>query len=109
TVADQTDDGCALFGTLVTAVATLASAGAFAPVAGSAALFLCKGAAARASQRDSTNPDLQVQLGTADGSPYVTETAHNVTQVTFGSSFLVPTGAIPADGLIVKVVDVDPE
>ena len=104
--APQRDDGagCGLFGKVI----GLAVAGVAAPLVVEGANLLCRGVTrAPQQQRDATNPDLQVRVGTADGTPYTTQVIPDVTQALFGRRFVIPTEAVPPDGLIVEVVDDD--
>ena len=106
-VAPREGEGCSIFGKAI-GLALATEVGAFASLVSEGASLLCRGAS-RPSQRqnDPTNPDLQVRIGTADGTPYVTEVAPDVTQTLFGRRFVLPIDAIPPDGLIIEVVDDD--
>lgn len=104
------DGGCGLFAAIVGGGVAIAGLGpAAAPVAGKAAEFLCRASEPepRQQENDPTKPDLQVRLAAGTSQPYTTEIAKDVTLASFVHQFLVPVAAIPPDGLMFQVVDVD--
>lgn len=78
------------------------------PIAGKGANYLCQ-LEARPSQRehDPSAPDLVVAIAAGTAAPYQTYTARDTFYHVFRSEFILPTEAIPADGLTLTVVDRD--
>jgi hypothetical protein len=78
------------------------------PVAAKGAALLCKVASRPEHQeRDPSAPDLAVLLTAGAGMAYETQTAKDATYAVFRREFVVPTGAIPPDGLALDVIDRD--
>jgi hypothetical protein len=78
------------------------------PVVGLAAQFMCTNAPQPTAGRDNTLPDLAVSLSaTGMLNPYRSFVAPNQISRIFNYGFLVPTQAIPADGLVLQVLDND--
>jgi hypothetical protein len=107
--AREDNGGCSLLAAVVGGGAALAGFGLPAPVAGKAVEFLCRASEPepRQQEQDPTKPDLQVRLSAGTSQPYVTEVVKDATLATFVHPFLVPVAAIPPDGLMLQVVDVD--
>lgn len=100
--APQSSDGaeCGLLG--------LAGSIVFSPVAGNGAEYLCKlGSRPRGREQDPSAPDLVVELSAGPTTNYPTYTARDTLQHVFRSEFVVPTDAIPPEGLLLTVSDRD--
>jgi hypothetical protein len=78
------------------------------PVSGDHAERLC-GALVRPEHRERfpEDPDLRVRLGAGASVSYVTPVARDLTSHSFAYEFVVPTSAVPPDGLRVEVLDDD--
>jgi hypothetical protein len=61
----------------------------------------------RQQEHDPTAPDLVVALGAGTATSYQTHTAGDSFYHVFHSEFIVPTDAIPPDGLLLTVLDRD--
>jgi hypothetical protein len=59
------------------------------------------------SERQPEDPDLELRVSAGAGAIYASHTARDVTQETFRYELTVPAAAIPPDGLLVEVVDID--
>jgi hypothetical protein len=106
----QTDDdtsGCELFASLLGGAGTAFGPGA--KVAAAAIPLLCKASSqSKSSERNAGLPDLQVRLSAGSYVPYATDVARDVDRASFAEQpFVVPIGAIPADGLRLEVYDDD--
>lgn len=100
--APQANDGaeCALLG--------VAGSLLFSPIAGKGAEYLCTlGSRPRSRDQDPTAPDLVVELSAGATTNYPTYTARDSFQHVFHSEFIVPTAAIPPEGLLLTVSDRD--
>ena len=100
--APQSSDGaeCALLGA--------AGSFLFHPIAGKAAQYLCSfGSSPRTQDQDPTAPDLVVELSIGATTSYPTYTARDTLNHVFRSEFIVPTGAIGPEGLLLTVSDRD--
>ncbi len=100
--APQSNDGaeCGLIGV----------AGSFLlnPIAGKGAEYLCTlGSRPRGREQDPSAPDLVVELSAGATTNYPTYTARDTFQHVFRSEFVVPTEAIPPEGLLLTVSDRD--
>lgn len=92
--------GCALLDLGVTWAAS--------PAAGNAAGLACDLFAQSAHrERQPEDPDLELRVSAGTGAVYASHGARDVTQETFRFELTVPSAAIPADGLLVEVVDLD--
>lgn len=90
--------------------ALLGIAGTFllSPIAGKGAEYLCTiGARPHQQEQDPSAPDLVVGLGAGAATNYQTYTARDSFYHVFRSEFLVPTDAIPPEGLLLTVFDRD--
>jgi hypothetical protein len=78
------------------------------PVAGEGVQGLC-GAMMRAEhlERSPQDPDLRLRLGAGASVSFESPIALNVTSHSFAYEFVVPTSAVPADGLRLEVLDDD--
>jgi hypothetical protein len=78
------------------------------PVVGDGVEGLC-GALIRSEQleRSPEDPDLQVRLSSGAAVGFESPVTLNVTSHTFAYEFVVPTAAVPADGLRIEVLDDD--
>lgn len=100
--APQSNDGaeCALLG--------VAGSLFFSPIAGKGAEYLCTlGSRPRSQEQDPSAPDLVVELSAGATTNYPTYTARDTFQHVFRSEFVVPTDAIPPEGLLLTVSDRD--
>jgi hypothetical protein len=98
----QPSDGaeCGLLGLAGTLLAN--------PIAGKGAEYLCRiGTRPRQQERDPSAPDLVVTLAAGTTAHYRTYTAPDTFYHVFQSEFVVPTNAIPPDGLTLMVLDRD--
>lgn len=87
---------------------SLALGVASSPILGSGAEFLCQvSQAKREQQRKHEDPDLALRISAGTGTAYLSPTSRDVSNDTFKYEIAVPTAAIPADGLLVEVVDDD--
>lgn len=99
--APEPDDGaeCALLGLGV---------GLFNPIVGKGAQYLCQiGSRPKQREQDPSAPDLVVLLAAGAGATYQTYTARDTFYHVYRSEFVVPVGAIPAEGLSFTVLDRD--
>jgi hypothetical protein len=100
--APQSNDGaeCGLLG--------IAGSLLFSPIAGKGAEYLCNlGSRPKSQEQDPSAPDLVVELSAGATTNYPTYTARNTFLHVFRSEFVVPTDAIPAEGLLLTVSDRD--
>jgi hypothetical protein len=100
--APQSNDGaeCGLIG--------VAGSFLFSPIAGKGAEYLCTlGSRPRRQEQDPSAPDLVVELSAGATTNYPTYTARDTFQHVFRSEFVVPTEAIPPEGLLLTVSDRD--
>lgn len=100
--APQSNDGveCGLLG--------IAGSFFFSPIAGKGAEYLCKlGSRPKSQEQDPSAPDLVVELSAGAATNYPTYTARNTFFHVFRSEFVVPTDAIPPEGLLLTVSDRD--
>lgn len=100
--APQSSDGaeCGLLG--------IAGSIFFSPIAGKGAEYLCNiGTRPRQQEQDPSAPDLVVALGAGVATNYQTYTARDSFYHVFRSEFVVPTDAIPPEGLLLSVFDRD--
>jgi len=100
--APQSNDGaeCAILG--------MAGSLFFSPIAGKGAEYLCSlGTRPQSQDQDPTAPDLVVELSAGTTTNYPTYTARDTFQHVFRNEFIVPTDAIPAEGLLLTVSDRD--
>jgi len=78
------------------------------PIAGKGAQYLCQlDGRPRQQEHDPSAPDLVVAIAAGTSAPYQTYTARDTFYHVFRSEFIIPTDAIPADGLSLTVVDRD--
>lgn len=107
--AREDNGGCGLLAAVIGGGTTFAGLGLPAPVVGKAVEFLCRASEPepRQQEQDPTKPDLQVRISAGTSQPYATETVKDVTLAAFVHQFLVPLAAVPPDGLLLQVVDVD--
>lgn len=100
--APQANDGaeCGLLG--------VAGSIFFSPIAGKGAEYLCKlGSRPKSQEQDPSAPDLVVELSAGATTNYPTYTARDTVYHVFRSEFVVPTDAIPPEGLLLTVSDRD--
>lgn len=77
------------------------------PVAGKGASLLCGLSVPKQEERDASNPDLRLRLSAGNSIHFDSPPEPNVVEHVFGYEFVVPVAAIPADGLLLEVRDVD--
>jgi hypothetical protein len=78
------------------------------PIAGKGADYLCQlGQERGQTERQASDPDLQIRVSASAGKEYVSSVRYDSTAETFKFEVVVPTSAIPADGLRITVVDHD--
>ncbi|HRI64825.1 MAG TPA: hypothetical protein PK156_11305 [Polyangium sp.] len=78
------------------------------PIVGKGAEYLCNlGTRPRPREQDPSSPDLVVELSVGPTTTYPTYTARDTFNHVFRSEFIVPTGAIPPEGLLLTVSDRD--
>jgi hypothetical protein len=80
------------------------------PVVGESTALLC-GLAARTPslEKQPSNPDLQVRLSSPSGASYESFIVPDVLSFNFNYEFVVPTAAVPPEGLLFEVLDADGE
>jgi hypothetical protein len=78
------------------------------PVVGDGVGLLC-GLAARTPplEKEPSNPDLQVRLSSAVGAAYESFVVPDAVSFNFNYEFVVPSAAIPAEGVLFEVLDAD--
>jgi hypothetical protein len=78
------------------------------PAVGEGARLLC-GLAARTPplEKQPSNPDLQLRLSTAVGAAYESFVVPDALGFNFNYEFVVPTAGIPAEGILLEVLDED--
>ncbi len=78
------------------------------PITGKGAEMLCAvDPRPRPQGADARAPDLVVLLGVGNAAHYQTPTAHDTMQTTFHGEFMIPTNAIPPEGITLAVADRD--
>ncbi len=80
------------------------------PVAGDVAKLLC-GLAVRPAnlEKQPSNPDLQLRLSSPEGASYQSFVVPDALSFNFDYELVVPTAAIPAQGILFEVLDADAE
>ena len=80
------------------------------PVVGEGTTLLC-GAAGRSLplEKQPSNPDLRIRLSSPGGADYQSFVVPDVLAFDFNYEFVVPTAAIPAEGILLEVLDADTE
>lgn len=78
------------------------------PVVGEGVSLLC-GMAGRTAplEKEPSNPDLQLRLSSAVGAAYESFVVPDALSFNFNYEFVVPTAAIPSEGLLLEVLDAD--
>src|SRR5688500_17364505 len=70
-------------------------------------LWLCGLARAPQRERHTREPDLQIRLGVGVDAAYTSWAERDVASQSFRYEFVLPVAAIPADGLVLEVLDDD--
>jgi hypothetical protein len=89
-------------------VGAAVGAAAASPVAAQGAELLCQSSVAPTrGERRPDDPDLALRISAGTGASYVSRVARDALAETFKYEIAIPTGAIPADGLLLEVLDDD--